>query len=204
MNTLYTLSLPPHIRPTKFPRYYIDNQGNAYREPLKRDIARKTPINEYGLIHLKPALRGNPRKKEYQYHCINVSLYDENGKFLEQIKASNHKLVAEAFLDNPDGHTEVDHKDRNKRNNSVENLRWLTHKENMDNAPLMTKTYTIIDTRTNKHWKGVNLNKWCRENCDWVYPRMRASTRRDPLMIHKGLHSARKKNMKWYGFICTY
>ena len=48
MNTLYTLSLPPHIRPTKFPRYYIDNQGNAYREPLKRDMARKTPINEYG------------------------------------------------------------------------------------------------------------------------------------------------------------
>ena len=44
--------LPSHIHPTKYPRYYIDNQGNAYREPVKGE---RMPINENGLVYLKPS-----------------------------------------------------------------------------------------------------------------------------------------------------
>ena len=41
-----------------------------------------------------------------------------------------HRLVAEAYVDNPYGKDTVDHIDGNKENNSVNNLQWLTHAEN--------------------------------------------------------------------------
>lgn len=43
-----------------------------------------------------------------------------------------HQLVAKAFIPNPFQKGEVNHKDCNKENNSVENLEWVTHKENME------------------------------------------------------------------------
>lgn len=42
-----------------------------------------------------------------------------------------HKLVAEAFIGNPDNHTEVNHIDHNKLNCRSENLEWCTRQENM-------------------------------------------------------------------------
>jgi hypothetical protein len=43
-----------------------------------------------------------------------------------------HRLVALEFIDNPDGKKEVDHINRNKRDNSVDNLRWVTRRENVN------------------------------------------------------------------------
>ena len=43
-----------------------------------------------------------------------------------------HRLVAMAFLPNPDNLPEVDHIDANPSNNCLENLRWVTKQENMD------------------------------------------------------------------------
>lgn len=45
-----------------------------------------------------------------------------------------HKLVAQAFLDNPDGKPTVNHIDGNKLNNHVDNLEWATHSEQMIHA----------------------------------------------------------------------
>lgn len=45
-----------------------------------------------------------------------------------------HRLIAEAFISKPDGKTEVNHKDGNKLNNSINNLEWVTRQENILHA----------------------------------------------------------------------
>ena len=48
-----------------------------------------------------------------------------------RIKAYVHRLVAIAFLSNPEGLEVVNHKDRDRSNNCLENLEWLTQSANI-------------------------------------------------------------------------
>ena len=45
-----------------------------------------------------------------------------------------HRIVAEVFVDNPNGYTEVNHIDGNKDNNSSDNLEWCNHSHNIKHA----------------------------------------------------------------------
>ena len=65
-----------------------------------------------------------------------------------------HRLIALQFIDNPDNKICVDHIDRNKSNNNVENLRWVSLSENQMNR--------TISKNNKSTCTGVNLenNKW--------------------------------------------
>ena len=43
-------------------------------------------------------------------------------------------MVAEAFIPNPFDLPEVNHKDANRKNNSIENLEWVTHGQNIKHS----------------------------------------------------------------------
>lgn len=157
LKTLTDKKIPAGIKETKYPGYFIDESGNAYRVPGKYD--KNTKLNEYGLVPLNTHLRGNPAHKKYQYPSINVTLRDENGKYLRQKKENIHRLVAEAFIPNPYNYDSVDHKDRNKHNNHVSNLRWCSIDDNKrswerDEKYLMTLSLSSRGTKV----CGVGIN----------------------------------------------
>lgn len=63
---------------------------------------------------------------------LGLTISKNGGAFMKKI----HRLVAEAFLERPENKCEVDHIDRNKANNMVSNLRWVSHSVNTSNVPM--------------------------------------------------------------------
>lgn len=70
-----------------------------------------------------------------------------------------HRLVAIAFIPNPDNLPEVNHIDGNKTNNSVDNLEWVTPLENTHHA---IRTGLIPDGFY--QGKGKHVGKWMEKN----------------------------------------
>lgn len=57
---------------------------------------------------------------------LQVRLYKDGKSKLMYV----HRLVAEAFIPNPQGLETVNHKDEDKTNNAASNLEWMTNKDN--------------------------------------------------------------------------
>lgn len=88
--------------------YYISDQGNVWS--CKRGRYMKNVIHKN--MHAFTTLQMADGKKKTFYI---------------------HQLVAKHFIPNPNGYTEIDHIDTDPANNVYTNLRWVTHKENMNN-----------------------------------------------------------------------
>jgi len=96
-----------------------------------------------------------------------------------------HRMVSQAFIPNPNNLRCVDHKDNNKFNNHVNNLRWCSSQENNMNRSKQQNTTSI--------YKGVYLNK---NNKKW-YAKIVYNNRQIHLgMFDDEIDAARKYNEK--------
>lgn len=114
--------------------YQVSNLGRI------KSLDRMTN-NQYGEYFMKGRILKNSIIKDKGY--CRVSLNNGNGKISKRV----HRLVAEAFIPNPENKPEVNHKDGNKLNNCVSNLEWCTNKENIEHS---------IRTGLKKHCNGCS------------------------------------------------
>ncbi len=85
-----------------------------------------------------------PRVKSNNY--LIVSLYKNN---IDK-KFYIHRLVAEAYIPNPENKLQVNHKDFNKANNTIENLEWVTRTENIRHYKESNKWNETIKKKNRK------------------------------------------------------
>lgn len=96
-----------------FPNYYVTENGDVY----SRNYNHTGRIKKLKLI-----------KYQTGYVCVNL------GKNNKTYQTLVHRLIAEAFIPNPENKNEVNHKNGIKDDNRAENLEWATRSENEKHA----------------------------------------------------------------------
>ena len=100
--------------------YEVSNLGNV--RSLSRVVHRTTSDR---------FVRGQTMSKQLMPNGYESVTLRKNGR---QRRLYVHRLVAEAFLPNEQSLREVNHRDENKSNNTLENLEWCSHSYNMKYA----------------------------------------------------------------------
>jgi hypothetical protein len=95
----------------EFPEYKFGNRG--------------TILGKYG----RPMKQAQNYSNE-TYYILELKIRDKNSK-IRTVKV--HRLIAIAWIPNPENEPEIDHIDRNPANNCVENLRWSSRLKNANN-----------------------------------------------------------------------
>ena len=119
-----------------FVKLNVENEEYRFVDGTERNMV--ISANGDVLKRYPKSYRYGGRKEYYEYvhPKQNVAGYLQINVPIRNITTLVHRLVAEAFIDNPQGYTEIDHLNRNKLDNSVANLRWVTHSENMRNSTM--------------------------------------------------------------------
>ena len=117
---------------------YIDGKPTIYYVSEFGDVLsyKNGKIKHLKVFETKPKKNKKKRNKKKQGY-LYVKLWI-NGKTKA---AFLHRLVAQAYIPNPDNKPEVNHKNANKHDNYVNNLEWDTSKENKKHA----KNNNLID-----------------------------------------------------------
>lgn len=104
-------------------------------------------VSNKGRIYVKATNQIIYGHLAHGYRYINIS--DTDG-----VKHHNavHRLVAQAFVPNPENKPQVDHIDSNPLNNEASNLRWVSHEEQYQNEETKKKKQLGAE-RKQRHWK---------------------------------------------------
>lgn len=108
-----------------------------------------------GRAHIQPEKIIKPFISNFGYYRVSLS---KAGKYK---KLHVHTVVAMSYIPNPFNKSQVNHKDGNKLNNTVENLEWNTPSENMQHAFDNGLNYTSDKKRkvlSKRHSGGKNVN----------------------------------------------
>lgn len=103
-------------------KYMVSNHGNI--RSVDRFTEKQHQFFKGKIISQRDSSKSHVRSKT---RYKTVTLYDDG----RSIDIEVHRLVATAFIENPDNKKCVNHKDGNGSNNSAENLEWSTHSENV-------------------------------------------------------------------------
>lgn len=118
-------------------------------------------IKDDGKIFSKTTYHGDGRLRE-----VKPNINKKRGYLYARTSNKNHqihRLVATHFMDNPSNKMYVNHRDGNKHNNHVNNLEWVTCKENTQHA--------IHNGLTKQMKKNEGNLKYTREQCRAVIKR---------------------------------
>lgn len=133
----------------------MDNQQPSNEMEWKTVVeCDKYEVNQKGEIrHKKRKHILSPRKNSGGYGYVVFVINGCRKNF------AIHRIVANAFIPNPNGYTEINHKDYNRLNNCVENLEWVSSSQNKQHAYLKVENHISRGKKVNQYDKEGNFIK---------------------------------------------